>query len=383
MSLSKRLFINSFLAGAVLLGTTISRAEVIFSETFDQQPDWDKMVDPNPSTENSRARVKGDLIPEGWDLVRSEATWAPSRGHPDRHESFEIKAADSAKARGGEGKAMVNWRDSHDPGWKRWNSDGILLKKIGNQQQVYVEFYIALSPETYATFNNNPEGLGTSKIFRIYSFTGDWNDPFDYFAGTTHPEVIWALDGEPNLYGLRNKISLYGMSGNDANYPDMPASQHGGDFSLSYISSLRGMAPDGSDAMLPDKLNGGYMRPGEGNATIERLFGPPGSYTKVAFFVKMNSAKGVNDGVLIQWIDDTQILYQNTINWVPLDKNGVAWNVIGLGGNDFFQSYPNEDRHEEWYAIDDVKIMTEIPNHLRGGSENLAAPKPPFDLFVE
>ena len=373
MLLKNKLLINGLMAGVVLLGTTPTHSEVIFSENFDEQPDWDKMMDPSPSTENARVREKGDLIPQGWDLVRSEAKWAPSRGHMDRHEAFEIKAADSAKARGGTGKAMVNWRDSYDPGWKRWNSDGILLKKIGDQNQVYVEFYIAFSPEIYTSFANG--GLGTSKIFRMYGFTGDWNDPFNYFAGATHPSLSWSVSGSPMKYGLRNKLSLYGMNNDPVNYPDMPGSSHGGDHSLSYMSNV--LNP------LPDKRNGGLILPKTGGVTMERLFGPPGTYTKVAFFVKLNSEKGAMDGVLTQWIDDIQILHTDTLNWVPENKNGIAWNVLGLGGNDYFQGYPNEDRHEEWYAIDDVKVMTEIPDDLSDGSKNTAAPNPPLGITVD
>lgn len=375
----KTLSVSSAVTALLLLGTSITRAEVIFSENFDEQPDFDKMMDPSPSGKNSRARVKGDLIPDNWDLLRSESTWAPSRGYTDRHESFEIKAADSAKARGGTGKAMVNWRDSHDPGWKRWNSDGILLKKIGDQKQVYVEFYIAFSPETYTSYANN--GLGTSKIFRIYGFTGDWNDPFNYFAGATHPEIIWSVDGQPAKYGLRNKISTYGMNNDEANYPDIPGGSHGGDHSLSYQSDLDGMGPDGTDAKLPDKKNGGYIT--SGGASMEKVFGPPGSYTKVAFFVKLNSKKGAHDGVLTQWIDGTQILHTDTLNWVPTNKDGIAWNVVGLGGNDFFQSYPNEDRHEEWYAIDDVTISTTIPDDVESNTSSHVSPNPPSGINVE
>lgn len=381
MHLKNRFLINSILATVVLFGASISHAEVIFSENFDDQPDWD--INMFPGVGNTRVKAKGESVPKGWDLVRSEAKFAPSRGDMDRHEAFEIKAADSAKARGGSGKAMVNWRDSHDPGWKRWNSDGILLKKIGDQQEVYVEFYITFSPETYETFNTKHAGAGTSKIFRIYGFTGDWNDPFNYFAGATHPELIWSINGSPEKYGLRNKISLFGMHSDDANYPDMPGSQHQGDFSLSYVSHLEEMGPDGTDAKLPDKKNGGFIEPGGGMATMERVFGPPGEYTKIAFYVKLNSAKGVNDGVLTQWIDDRQVLHTDTINWVPRDKGAIAWNVVGFGGNDFFQSYPNEDRHEEWYAIDDVKVLTKIPDDLKNGSKDAAAPNPPLDISID
>ncbi|WP_144821936.1 hypothetical protein [Marinobacter piscensis] len=298
----------------------------------------------------------------------------------DRHESFEIKAADSDKARGGKGKAMVNWRDSHDPGWKRWNSDSILLKKIGNQKQVYVEFYIAFSPEMYQTFVNG--GLGTSKIFRIYGFTGDWSDPFNYFAGATHPSLIWSVSGAMR-YGIRNKLSLYGMNNDPENYPDMPGGSHQGDHSLSYVSNLKGMGPGGKDAKLPDKQNGGYIIPGSGAATMERVFGSPGSYTKMAFFVKLNSEKGVHDGVITQWVDDVQILHADTLNWVPVNKDATGWNVVGFGGNDYFQGYPNSERHEEWYAIDDIKILTEVPDYLKADAEAKDAPKPPADLSVE
>lgn len=371
----------SILAISFSLSISFVQAEVIFSESFDNQPDWDKMTDSDPSSENARDRTKGDLIPEGWDLVRSEAKWAPSRGYMDRHEAFEIKAKDAEKARGGTGKAMVNWRDSHDPGWKRWNSDGILLKKIGNQKQVYVEFYIAFSPEMYKSFSKGL--MGTAKVFRIYGFTGDWNDPFNYFAGATHPGLYWSVDGSPKKYGLRNKLSLYGMNNDDANYAGMPGSSHGGDHSLSYVSSLQGMGPGGKDAKLPDQASDGYIVPGTGGVTMERVFGPPGTYTKVAFFVKLNSEKGVHDGVLTQWINDVQILHTDTLNWVPMNKNATGWNVVGFGGNDYFQKYPNSERHEEWYAIDDIKITTKVPAHLASGSGDGGAPEAPKDLSVQ
>lgn len=383
MIMKKKLLINGILAGVVMLSTSVSQAEVIFEENFDGQPDWDLMTDPSTSSIIERQAVKDHLIPIGWDLVRSEAKWSPMRGHPDRHEAFEIKSEDSSKARGDKGKAMVNWRDSHDPGWNRFNSDGILVKKVGDQKQLYVEFYVAFSPEMYATFASG--GLGSSKLFRIYSFTGGWDQPFNYFNGTSHPEIVWNVYGSPKKYGLRNQVTTLGMHNDSSNYIDMPdgAGSSSGTHSLSYISHLAGQAPNGGDAKLRDKLNGGFMLPGSGNVTMERLFGPPGAYTKVAFFVKMNSDKGVHDGVLTQWIDDIQILHTDTINWVPEGKPGRFWNMVAFGGNDFFQAYPNEDRHEEWYAIDDIKISTDTPDYLTTDSKNTTAPNPPLDIGVK
>src|SRR5690554_4718063 len=93
-------------------------AEVIFEENFDDQPDWHSAMHSSDGTQ----RATTHIIPEGWYSIRQDPTWAPSERHPDRHESIEILESNSDKARGGKGKSMVSWRDSHDPGWNRWNS---------------------------------------------------------------------------------------------------------------------------------------------------------------------------------------------------------------------------------------------------------------------
>jgi len=38
--------------------------------------------------------------------------------------------------------------------------------------------------------------------------------------------------------------------------------------------------------------------------------------------------------------------------------------LVSIGGNDFFQQYPNEDMHEEWYSIDDIVVRDSIPQEL-------------------
>ncbi len=61
----------------------------------------------------------------------------------------------------------------------------------------------------------------------------------------------------------------------------------------------------------------------------------------------------------------------------------VDWNVVAIGGNDFFQQYPNSDLREEWYAIDDVVIATEIPSELGvDEGETISPPNPPEGLNV-
>jgi len=84
----------------------------------------------------------------------------------------------------------------------------------------------------------------------------------------------------------------------------------------------------------------------------------------MAFFIKMNSAPGVFDGVLKQWIDDYRIHNITTMNWVESDRDMVQWTSVALGGNDWFNLYPDSMRVEEWYAIDDFVIRDSIPQEL-------------------
>ncbi|WP_298447391.1 hypothetical protein [uncultured Marinobacter sp.] len=374
----KTLLIRTVLTSCLLFWASVSQGEIVFEETFDDQPDWTGNT--HPSSTNSRLPSRGDVIPEGWSFARIDTQWGPSTGHGDRHEAVEILAANSDKSRGGVGKSMVSWRDSYDPGWNKWNSDGVLLKRIGDQSQAYFEFYISFSKEMYESYATDK--LGNAKIFRVYSWTGDWNDPFKYFDSTSHPALDWSIKGGPR-YGIRNKLSLYGIGGEEG-APEIPGKPHSGDYSLSYMGrSLAGMAPDGGDAKLPDQINGGYITPSSTKAvSMEQVFGPPGTWNKVAFFVKLNSGKGKLDGVLTQWINDTQILHTDKVNWVPVGKPGVSWNVFGLGGNDYFQGYPNERRYEEWYAIDDVRVLTKIPDNLEQTTSEAAPPNPPGGVGV-
>ena len=73
------------------------------------------------------------------------------------------------------------------------------------------------------------------------------------------------------------------------------------------------------------------------------------------------------------------------VKWVPSGASGIKWNIVGIGGNDFWRDdrYTNEDRHQEWYAIDDVLIASEIPSYLTNDVGDRAAPNPPTSISVE
>ncbi len=384
----KRLLINSIFLSAALLCTSIGHAEVLFEEGFDDQPDWTSAMHSTDSTQRAR---EGYTIPDGWFSIRQDPAWAPSTGHPDKHETIEILASNQDKCRGGTGKCMVSWRDSYDPGWNRWNSESMLTKYFPEGfSQIYVEFWISFDPN-WTRLTDGGHAGATSKIFRVSSWSGDGSEYGAFSDGNIGPIALWDHKLKPT-YGMRNAIALRGGPHSD-NYQfveeDIPDVGHFitsgslGDLNINYTTSLAGMAADGSDPQIPDKQNGGVLTGSSVNHN--QVFGPGTEWTKMAFFVKMNSAPDVKDGVFRQWIDGQQIFVSTQIPWIrsseTRDEN-AKWNLVAIGGNDFFQTYPNSDRREEWYAIDDLVIRTDIPDYVDGAAVIPAAPNPPVSIDV-
>lgn len=360
-------------------------SELIFAESFDNQPDWHSAMHSDAGTQRASTHV----IPEGWYSIRQDPTWAPSEGHPDRHESIEILSRNSHKARGGSGKSMVSWRDSHNPGWNRWNSESMMLKYFPEgYDEIYVEFWIRFSDQ-WTRDHVSGVPAATSKLFRVSSWSGEGSEYSAFGDGNLGPIALW--DYSLNSYGVRNRLSFRGGPHGD-NYgfrsgdiEGVPRSLVGsGDLSLNFSADLRGMGENRSDPVIEDRVNGGLI---DVNSTKtihhDQIFGPGDSWTKMAFYVKMNSAPDVQDGVFRQWLNDRQILKLDTIPWIRSSSGGdnnAKWNLIAIGGNDFFQIYPNEMRHEEWYSIDDLVVRTSIPEHLE--AEKNSPPGAPSGLEV-
>lgn len=364
---------------ALIVGSGTVSGEVLFKESFDDQPDWTSAMH---STDRAQF-ADSHVIPEGWYAVRQDPMWAPSTGHPDKHEAIEILASNSDKARGGTGKSYVSWRDYYEADWNRWNSDSILAKYFPQGlDEVYVEFYIQFAP--------NWTQEGTSKLFRMTSWSGE-PDFFGYGGGRENGPVMF-LDYAVTS-GVRNALAFrsgphgenYGMDNNLMG--DMPRQLVGsGDYPGNWNSNTIG-STYGEDPRIPDKLNGGYLSKNiDDYPNHKQIYGPAGTWTKYAFYVKMNSAPGVRDGIFKQWLDDQLVLETNKVTWVDSNSANkmVKWNVVAIGGNDFWRgSYSNSDRREEWYAIDDVLIATKPPADTGGGASISSPPAPPVDILVE
>lgn len=373
------------------LGVNIVSAEVVFKENFDNQADWySGLLSNDPSLGESDAAPTAQyhtthIIPENWHVVYQTSRWSPSQGHLDRHESVEILESNASKARGGEGKSYVAWRDSYDAGWAMWNSDGMLqyiLPGDGNSE-IYAEYWITFSQEMIESYYN--DNLGSGKMFRVIAHDDPHNfgggNYFRYFGYDNKPIYIWGTGGHTGG-GIRNYTSIYRYGTEpeiNENLNNGPWGFRKGDWSGWYANSATdGQAIGGGHPKLTDYRDGGVIT--RGPVDIDQVFGSEEEYVKMGHYVKMNSAPGVPDGELMQFIDDKRISHITGIAWISADSPMKNWRIVAIGGNDNFRPYNNDQRYEEWYSIDDVKIRSSLPNYLIEGENN---PMPPTNLTVE
>ncbi|MHA7924503.1 MAG: hypothetical protein ACX936_04835 [Marinobacter sp.] len=360
---------------ALLIGATplASQAEVLFEENFDDQPDWTSEM---YSTETQKDVLDGDTMPVGWD--------ASYTGGGFGNDPIQILASQSDKARGGTGKAFVSWKEHNAERAKQFVSNSTLAKRIEGPNgigvdQLYAEFWVRFDPNWTAEENQ-------SKFFRVYSSRPGGN-LFNAFSGGDSGPLFLFDYRHSNNFGAQNNLTFRGGPWGHNYKPDWPPSVPVGNTNFLGGSMLQ---------QVIDKENGGLIPAGgneNGIVTHDMVWGPPstGQWTKYGFFVKMNSSISAADGVFMQWIDDLLVLKSEEVQWVMpnsenLTPNEVKWNAIAIGGNDYIGGefphpiYPNEAEHEEWYAIDDFVISTEIPERLMNG--NPSPPRPPTSIDI-
>jgi len=328
---------------------------VIFSENFNDQPDFTSTM---YSTDGAQQARFGYTLPDNWDSLYNGTVWSPEQGYPDNHASLEILSANSDKARGGVGKSAVNWRESYSKSWSNWASDSQFIKFLNaDYEELYVEFYIRFSQNFYG--RNNASNF-ISKLFRLGHYRGTGNE-FSASKGDAGPMLYW--DYKRDDYGVRNVFHLRGGPPGE-NYKFNNQYTTGG--SDNFVSDLQGIGPNGQDSTLIDVVNGGLMADFGSSAEHAQVYGPGEEWTKVAFYVRMNSSPTATDGIFRQYINDSMTVNWTDIPWVMENEGNrmVGWNFFAIGGNDYFQPYPNEDRFEDWYAIDDIVVRASLPEGL-------------------
>ncbi len=330
---------------------------VIFSENFDDQPDW------AGDNGGSAWADDGATVPAGWDAYRTTGVWSPSNGYPQGKESAYI-TGDSDKVRGGSGKAFVAYRFGRES--SAWAGDSILAKILpNNPKEVYAEFWIKFQPGW--TWE------GSTKIFRLQGWSNGVKDDF-WSSSAILPGVLWGYSH--NAYGHRNKLSLRSSPGantwNSPSIQDLPRAMTSGDLSIGWSNNIFDLNGDGTidnTPEIPDLVNGGFIPNDDSVINHDRVFGS--EWRKVGFYVKMNSAPGAEDGVLKQWLMDELVFSNEQMPWIQNGGNADAsWDVLKIGGNDSFNERPDgstiqdSERLTEWYAIDDLVVRDSIPQEL-------------------
>ena len=343
---------------AANVSLTTDAGGVIFSDNFDAQPDWTSGM-----FSTDRVQIADThTIPEGWFAVRQDPEWAPSVGNPGGHESIEILASNTDKTRSGTGKSYVSWRDSTiGSEYYRWNSDSILAKHFSaGLNELYVEFWIKFSPDW------TPDGLtGVSKIFRVSHWDGTPSGIFGYGGNRFNgPVFFWDYKGDDSNTRNAHAYRGYPIATNYLMTNPAPINlPRTGNTSYNFAENLRDFNNDGTNEHNPqgpiDFVTGEVV---DGLVSHAGLWG---DWRKIGFYLKMNSAPGLYDGVLKQWIDDYLVFSNIEMPWAGDETATMPkWNVVALGGNDHFHIYPDEDKRQEWYAIDDVLIRDSLPENL-------------------
>lgn len=347
-------------ASALSISTPIAGAEIIFEEDFDEQPDYDSR-DHLSGVNHQLYRERGDLIPPGWDSI---SDWSQ---YDLPH--LNITGSDANKVRGGRGKSLVMRRASRGPGW---SGDAQLAKNLDRDyKEIYVKFWIKFQPG----WTHN----GFDKLFRIGSYKPDELSGKEYWS-RLGMGIIWdVVHYSVEDSGLRNNVSAVSSQGRMKNptpaIRDQGWRSNGRGWNANYTSTP--ISADGSGPRLVDHANGGVL-PVSRSTSHAQVYG--NVWHKVEFHLKMNSAPGVQDGVMTQWLDNTVMITNTTVPWLQAGDPEVdrGFNAIKFGGNDNFMIYPNEDRVQEWYAFDDIVIRSSLPLERRG-----ANPESPTDVQIE
>jgi hypothetical protein len=385
MFLTKRLASFTFFGAIYVASLTAPHAlgRVLFTENFEDQPDYTATMN---SLERVQDAASGFVIPKNWSSVYQGTEWSPEAGYPNLKSTIEILAENGG--RNGSTRSYLGTRESIDSTGGQWHSDGQLIKapidptNVAGTEEIYIEFWIRFEANWFQRgFADGVYPSFSSKIFRISSWTPGGN-MLSGARGDLGPVMLF--DYKSDNYGMRNKIGFRGgpqtnSTGATNNYK-VPSVYGFTDNSNFNQLGLVGQDVGGTDAQLPDLVNGGLLVDTTKLVTHEMLWGPPENWTKVAFYLKMNSAPGVPDGIMSQFINGHRIRHENTIPWVEANPDNimVKWNHFSIGGNDQFLPYPGEQRFEDYYYIDDIVVRDSLPDDLKG-----TAPNPPVDIEIQ
>lgn len=325
---------------------------VIFSENFDDQPDW-----------TTTGRTTIGSLPLNWDGARTDEAWHPSTD-AGTQPSMMINGDDPTQVYGGTGKAFISYSESNNPlDDNGFESDNIIEKDIPETNEVYVKFHLKFQPG-WAT---NSE-LGQIKMLRI----GHWDGPDSgtgerfKFGSDGNNAPLYFYDWSQNSYGVRH-FHAFRCDQQVGNYfcttpviAGAPRQIISGDMSADYGANIAALG-----AQIPDLVNGGILNYTSLNYH-NQVFGA--EWHLMEFYLKLNSAPGIQDGVFKHWIDGELVVNMLQMPWIGAAGSiNAKFNIVALGGNDryHFDLVGAPVDRERWYSIDNLVIMSALPVELQ------------------
>lgn len=301
---------------------------VLFRDNFDSHADWY----PEQMESGCNASACDKAPPGDWDYWRVDEYWNkydPASSSPSSEPTGQITAAFGY--RGASGKALVIHNESNSGrGGDDWGADFVLAKDLGDSyQEVWVTMWVKFQNgwNWDSTRGSSIKIIGSTHWQRT---SGDL--VFSYFTGGDNgPNLIYDFGSNPT-FGLRHVV-VPRCSPVSTDYTCGPAGGPQGEASNPVQSGLAWTDYVGD-----------------------------GQWHMVEMHLKMNSAAGVEDGVIQIYIDGGTWSWERTNqNFVKSgDVSAAHWNIIRIAGNAYNYWDRNEaNKSEQYYLIDDVTISTE------------------------
>lgn len=304
-------------------------SQVVFRETFDDQPDWsqrDRCIFDNASS-------ACNTLPSGWDYYYED----------DKNPTHDAGYIEAAAARGGIGKGFHLWDESR--GKKgQWKSEAQLAKRLPQAyQDLWFSFWLRFNPEA--------QWQGGSRAAKVLR------------AGAYNPQV---MDGTAGT-------SLFNTNGSNAQNRELGRTT-GGMFFVDVVHESKGR----SNIRLVARCNATYNCGSRSRWTWFYVINPDlpagtqdwndtfgdGNWHKIEVHAVMNSLPGVDDGVLEVYYDGTRLGGRDNIPF-KMD-NAESWiegiNLFSIAGNADNVWAGNVDTTESpeqsFYYLDDIQVCT-------------------------
>lgn len=322
-----------------------SSSEIIFQDNFDSQEDWSIA---QGTAINNGVCPSGNL-PSDKSCSESNSKYyayfdTPTYLANNQYDSLSIS---SFNARGGLGKALINWNEVPVTSSGFEASDGSIYISLTDSpsdyghSEIWVSFYRKFDPNFW-------DGEYQHKYFHVSHFKG--GNIFNWHGSDSHgPFAVGGMAnwGESDSYGYKRKIHysliIVEPESERASYRWEESDMDCGVFNHSQSNHnifSKAIMSNGS-------VDGGWKNPGN--------FGD-GSYYLHEYQFKMNSLPGAEDGVIALYINGQCQYKFSNIPWVKAGGTMVGWNLVVLGGNNNYRNPAGE--FETFYATDDLTIST-------------------------